>query len=236
VRPAPPTRATWPLARVSAKGGQILRASITKKDVTKEHPGIGDVCVIPDASNTYFYGDDTDRTRRTSDQVARIALARSRIADGGRPGTWFKFHDGDFQEKGLGGTESPVVNPPSAFPSEVIEPSVVDVPPWKKYLMACVVVADKDFDNQKADQGGIAFCFSDHGRKWSEPKVLIVGLPVPLQDREYVAHPTLDLDNVTAQKADGFLLDCYSPRWGRPEDKRVPHHLARRSLTVTFGP
>lgn len=216
------------------KGGQILTSSVAKKDVTKEHQGIGDVCVIADATNTYFYAYYTDLTRRKDDEKARIGMARCRIADEAKPGSWFKYHDGEFKEKGLGGKQSAVVNPPSAFQSEIIAPHVTYLPEWKKYIMVCNVGAYADFEKKKAEKGGIFICYSDDGIKWTEPQVLVVGLPVPYQDKEYVAHPSLYLDKITPNKAEGWLFYSYSPRWGT-KAPLVPHHLARRLITLTLN-
>ena len=216
-----------------AKGGQILRSSVIKKDVTKEHQGIGDVHVITDASSRYFYAYYTDLTRRKNDLAARIGLARCPIEEGGKPGKWLKYHEGEFKENGLGGLESAVVNPPNAFPSEVIAPHVTYIPQWKKYLMVCNVVAYRDVETQNAQKGGIFYCHSDDGLKWTEPKVLIVGLPIPFQNREYVAHPTLVLETINPKKATGSLLYCYSRSWGTQAPSE-PHHLAFRPITLTF--
>jgi hypothetical protein len=38
----------------------------------------------------------------------KVRVARSRVADGGRPGKWFKYHDGRFSEPGIGGESSPI--------------------------------------------------------------------------------------------------------------------------------
>ena len=39
---------------------------------------------------------------------SRIHLARSRLADGGRPGTWYKYYQGTFTQPGLGGLSTPI--------------------------------------------------------------------------------------------------------------------------------
>ena len=85
------------------KVGQILSASVKKSEVTEEHQGIGDVCVIPDASRTYLYAYFTDLTRKKGQFAhnAKIGMARCRIEDGGRPGKWTKYYDGDFTEPDL---------------------------------------------------------------------------------------------------------------------------------------
>ncbi len=216
------------------RAGQILRSSVTKQQVTREHQGVGDVCVIPDATNTYLYAYYTDLTMRKDDLTARIGLARCRIADGARPGSWFNYYKGEFNEKGLGGQQSAVVNPPAAFPSEVINPHVTYIPEWKKYVMVCNVVSYADSDKQKAEKGGIFLCHSEDGIKWTEPKVVLIGQPIPYKDREYISHPRLFIEKASSDKAEGWLLYCYSPRWGT-QAPREPHHLARRPITLTLA-
>ena len=62
------------------------------------------------------------------------------------------------------------------------------------------VLAYADFEKQKGDQGGVFWCLSEDGLKWTEPRQLCSGLPVPLKGKEYVAHPTLMIDSVTETK------------------------------------
>lgn len=217
------------------KVGQIIRSSVSKQNVTKEHQGVGDVCVIPEASNTWLYAYYTDLSRRKEDQRATIAMARCRTTQAARRDSWFKYFNGDFKQRGLGGNESAVVTPPEDFPSEVFAPHVTYLPIWKKYIMVCNVLAFADFDRRVAEKSGIYFCHSEDGINWSKLEPLVVGLPIPLQDKEYIAHPSLFVENATDTKSSGYLLYCYSPRWGRPEDNRVPHHLARRAITFTLN-
>ncbi|HUY37015.1 MAG TPA: hypothetical protein VMV69_30130 [Pirellulales bacterium] len=214
---------------------QILRASVPKNKVTNEHQGIGDVSVIPNASKTFLYAYYTDLTRRKEDERAKIGMARCPIGAAAKPSSWQKYFKGEFKERGLGGNESPVVNPPAAFPSEVIGPHVTYVPEWQKYLMVGNVVAYSDIEKQKGEQGGLFLCQSSDGIEWTEPKVLVVGLSVPHKDREYVAHPRLYLEKVEANRAEGWLMYCYSPSWGQPKDGRIPHHLARRHIVLSIA-
>lgn len=218
-----------------AKIGPILTCSITKDKATRETQGVATPSIVNDPTNTYLYAYYTDLTRRKDRFSGSIALARSRISDGGRPGTWFKYHRGEFSEKGLGGEESPVVEPPPRLPSDIVDPHVTWIPAWKKYVMFCTVNAYGDFEKKKAEQGGIFYCSSDDGIKWTEPKRLIVAHAVPFLDREYVAHPCLHVEKVESDKATGWLFYCYSPRWGTAAP-RQPHHLARRAVTLTNRP
>lgn len=213
------------------KVGQILRPSVKKSDVTSEHQGIGDVCVIPDASQPYLYAYFTDLTRKKepNGSNAKIGMARCRIEDRGRPGKWMKYYKGDFTEPGLGGMEGTVVFPPLPN-SDVFAPHVTYVPSFKAYLMVCNVMVYSDHLKPRAKDGGIYYCYSKDGIRWSEPKRLVVGHPVPYHNLEYIAHPRLLFDQETDAAASGQLLYCYSPHWGTAAPQ-TPHCLASRSIT-----
>ncbi len=220
-------------SNVFMKSGQILIPSVKKPDVTHDHQGIGDVCVITDSSNTYLYAYFTDLTRKQGSKPAKIGMARSKIAAGGRPGSWYKFHNGGFTEKGRGGMESPVVFPPASFPCDVYAPHVTYIRELNKYVMVCNVMVYSDQEKQLAEKGGIYFCFSDDGINWTEPKSLVTGHPVPYQGRKYVGHPHLLITRATANQASGCLLYAYTPRWGTRAPNQ-PHHLAKRPITITL--
>jgi len=215
------------------KVGQILRASVKKAEVTSEHQGIGDVCVIPDASQTYLYAYFTDLTRKKGPFAsnAKIGMARCKIDDRGRPGKWMKYYNGDFTEPGLGGMEGTVVFPP-LLNSDVFAPHVSYVPAFKAYLMVCNVMVYSDHQKPQAKEGGIYYCYSKDGIRWSEPKRLVVGHPVPYQNLEYIAHPRLLLNQEKDSAVSGLLLYCYSPHWGTTPPQS-PHSLASRSITFT---
>lgn len=215
------------------KTGQILSPSVKKSDVTHEHQGIGDVCVIADATNTYLYAYFTDLTRKKQSFPASIGMARCRMADGAKRGSWMKYHNGRFNETGLGGMESPVVLPLTAFPCDIFAPHVTYIRELKKYVMVCNVMVYSDHEKQRAEKGGIYFCYSSDGIKWSEPESLVVGHPVPYQGRKYVAHPHLLITRTTENRASGLLLHCYTPRWGTSAPNQ-PHHLAKRSITLSL--
>jgi len=220
-------------SRTFTKVGQILSPSVKKADVTHNHQGIGDVCVIADSTNKYLYAYFTDLTRKKKSKPAKVGMARCRIADGGRPGSWYKFYNGGFTEKGLGGMESPVVLPPAAYPCDVYAPHVTYIRELQKYVMVCNVMVYSDHEKQQAEKGGIYFCFSNDGIKWSEPKPLVTGHPVPYQGRRYVAHPHLLITQAKTNRASGWLLHCYTPRWGTSAPN-LPHHLAKRSITINL--
>jgi len=125
----------------------------------------------------------------------------------------------------------PVVFPP-LLNSDVFAPHVTYVPAFKAYLMVCNVMVYSDHQKPQAKEGGIYYCYSKDGIRWSEPKRLVVGHPVPYPNLEYIAHPRLLLNQEKDSAVSGLLLYCYSPHWGTTPPQS-PHCLASRSITFT---
>jgi len=219
-----------------AKQGQILTASVSKEKMkpTDDHLGLGDATIIEEASGEYYYAYFTDLTRKPTNPAATIGMARCTVASGGARGAWKKFHNGRFEEPGLGGIESPVVRPLSAFPCDVFAPHVAYLRSAKKYVMTCNVMVYSDHEKQEAEHGGIYYAVSDNGIQWSEPKQLVVGHPVPYVGRVYIGHPRLLIEREDKKQAIGWLLYCYSESWGT-ESPNKPHYLCRRRVQIKLA-
>ena len=216
------------------RGRTVARLHLTrvsKQDVTKEHQGIGDPHVIVDASGTHLLAYYTDISRRAGDERTRVGLAKCDISDAGAPGKWNKYHDGQFSQHGLGGDEDAIVRGPTEIPCEVSGPHVTWVPKWNHYVMVLSVLSFSDFEKQSGDKGGLFWCLSEDGIKWTEPRQLCSGLTVPLVGKEYVAHPTLVVESATDSTVKGQVYFAYSPRWGTQAPNQ-PHFLARRSVAL----
>jgi hypothetical protein len=56
----------------------------------------------------------------------------------------------------------------------------------------------------------------------------------PTPRPEFSGDPTLLLDSVSSDRAEGWLFYCYSPLWGKPEHGRIPLQLAARSIKLTL--
>jgi len=212
--------------------GQVLASSTPKQQATWDVQGVGDVCMVTEPTGTYLFAYFTDLTRRKEDPSAHIGLARCRIADGGSPGTWWKYHQGKFGEKGIGGDSTAIV-PSPGFPGDIINPHVTYLPGWKQYLMVCNVVAYGDNGKEKVDRSGTYFCYSEDGITWSVPQSLVLSQPIPYSNIEYASHPSLYLERFSPHEVQGWLLYCYSPRWGF-QAPCESHHLARRRITFTL--
>lgn len=206
------------------KIGQVLASKEAKNPKATDMRGIGDVSVCPDHTNKYLYAYYTDLSPQPK-RYARVCMARSRISDGGRPGTWRKYYETDFKEPGLGGLESDILE-------NAVHPNVTFIRSLGKYVMFFNVTRWEEHVNNKADISGIYFCHSDDGIKWSERRRLFSALDVPLEGKEYTAHPYFLLQQSTASMATGWLVYTHSPHWGN--EPNVPHYLVRRSVRLTL--
>jgi hypothetical protein len=77
---------------------QVITAPPRYQDPNEASEGAHHIIRVDDYFYMYF---EATRDRQ-------IHLARSRVADGGRPGTWFKYYNGRFSEPGIGGESSPI--------------------------------------------------------------------------------------------------------------------------------
>ncbi|MFN0016976.1 MAG: hypothetical protein ACKVP0_01885 [Pirellulaceae bacterium] len=136
-------------------------------------------------------------------------MARSKVEDGARPGTWKKFYKGSFSEPGLGGKDSEIANCYAA--------SVTYIPAMKKYIMV-------------ASRGCVGYYTSDDGIKWSNPTILFKLDDVPIIDKEIAIHPSLHIERATATEASGLLMYGYSPKYGH-DSPNSPHFLVKRPIT-----
>ena len=196
------------------RAGKIISCNTPPDPKSDRHLlGVGDVSVISDHTNTYLYAYYTCHSR-TEGRSTIICMARSKISDGGRPGTWRKYRKGSFSTKGLGGKDSQVAN--------LYGPHVTYVKSMKKYIMV-------------GNRGGIHFCQSDDGIHWSKIKILVQdGYPVPFPGKPTAMRPHLYLYHSNKTSARGYLMYCYSPKWGGSPEKGIPFYFVRRPLTLSF--
>ncbi|MHB0960065.1 MAG: hypothetical protein ACYC0X_19980 [Pirellulaceae bacterium] len=217
--------------RTFAKVGRIITGSVPKQETGDCAQGIGDVSVCPDHTNTYLYAYYTDWTRMDKRPV-EICVARSRIADEGRPGTWYKYYRSNFSEPGLGGKDTPVVKGPPGIPSDAWGPHVTYLSKMQKYVIVFTVTAYSDQQDQSATHTGVYFAHSDDGIKWSEPQIVFAMHCIPYNDREIVMHPGFYVQRESDTRASGWLIYGYSRRFGIAPPQE-PHYMAWRPITIT---
>lgn len=189
------------------KVGPILSGAPYDPD-HKYHQGVGDVSVCAIGEWLYAYYTSADR------RGSFTCLARSKIKDRGMPGSWQKYFNRSFDEPGLGGQDSKVV--------QCWGPNVVHVPEAKKYLL----LGGKGND-------GILLFFSDDGVQWSSGQVIWNIVDYPKKGCEIATHPTILVSKASATKIEGMMYFGYSPSWGT-ESPDVPHFLVKRPIRIDF--
>jgi hypothetical protein len=176
--------------------------------------GNADVSVCLDHTGQWLYAYYTEHSRRDpATGKARsviTCMARSKVTDGGRPGTWKKYYKGSFEEPGLGGKDSEVAN--------CWAPHVTYIPAMKKYVMM-------------GNRGCVGFYTSDDGIKWGNPTVLFKMDDVPIIDKEIAIHPSLFIERANPEEATGFLFYAYSPKYGHKKPGS-PHYFVKRSIRL----
>jgi hypothetical protein len=181
--------------------------------------GVGEphVCVSSDRKHLFcYYTEWSNRLKRGTE----ICLARSRSSDAGLPGTWEKFHEGKFGEKGIGGHDSPVL---TGWPkADTFTPQVVYLKAWQRYVMTfgVAVHSEMNADSPEAAESGFYLSTSTDGVNWSQPIKALAILTVFFSGHTCGVHPTLVLSEIDGRSATGLLLYGLSENWGQ-----VPHHL-----------
>lgn len=210
--------------RTLERMGQILTSSQTKDVNRADMQGLGDVSVCADRTNEFLHAYYTDLSQMPK-QPARICVARSRIADGGRPKTWKKFHKGAFSEEGLGGLESGII-------PDACNPNATFVKAIDKYVMIFSVTDWPEHQRGKAERSGFYYSLSSDGLTWSDPEKLFSTLTVPLIGKEFAAHPYFHVQTATDGTVSGQLFYAYTPHFGSPPDGE--HFLVKRSLRFSI--
>jgi hypothetical protein len=212
------------------KSGPVITSQLPKDPKGPPDQGCGEVCVTPDKDNRYLFAYYTEHSR-VDRRGVQICLARCRIEDRGRPGTWRKFYEGSFSQPGLGGKDTPVVSAQDTR-ADALCPHVTYSKILRKYVMVLNINAYAEFlKGTRPEQSGIYVGFSDDGIAWSKPAKLITIYSIPLLGKEIGLHPTLiwsDSDG-GAPRVSGSLYYAYSESWGhRPPQK--PHCLVGQPI------
>jgi len=212
------------------KLGQVITSSKPKDWVA--YPGHADrgagesgTVITPDGRWLYVYYTEHSHT---NNRGVQICLARCRVGDQiPAPGSFFKYHNGAFDQPGIGGLDTPVVSAHADDQAAAMYPHVIYMPALKKYVMIFSINYWKEYVHKTGlSKSGIHVAFSDDGIRWSSPRRLLIDNSVPLQGQSLSWEATLVLDREDG--LEGWLLYGYSPRWGHPSTGNVPHHLVGR--------
>lgn len=215
--------------RTFRKRGQILSSSTPKGTDKRRIQGVGVVSVCPEHTGKYLYAYYADVSGVNDRDV--VCMARCPVDDVGKPNSWRKLHKGAFREPGLGGKDDPVLEDTFQFAGQSA-PHVAYIPSMKKYIMLCDVISPLEVASQtKKRESGIYLAHSDDGVAWSVPQPVFNILTVPVEGREYGAHPGLLIEKSDSETVEGWLVYTYSPRYGGNSPNSM-HHMARRRFRL----
>jgi hypothetical protein len=200
--------------RTFEKMGQVLTSHKPKSaSSTDGAQGVGGPSVIVDPSGQYLYMYFMDWTREAP--WGDIGVARSRIEDGGRPGTWFKYYNGGFTERGLGGRATLIVG--GRVPGDwAAFPSVSFNSYLNQYLM---VYAAKD---------GFYAMTSGDGITWASPTQLLTSATGWSGSRVSL-YPTIIGEDDTHTGKENCLYYGFTPKSLNEEC----HHMVRQRITFS---
>ena len=178
--------------------------------------------VVVSKNGEYLYAYYTDHSR-IANRGAQIFMARSRITDGPPlAGTWKKYYRGNFNELGLGGFDTPIINGQDlAADGDAMKPGVVYSAQLDKYIMIMNLSFWKELQalNSKHNQSGMYFSYSDDGIEWSRLEPLIIENVIPVYGKPIIWLGTIIWDE--GKSTEGWLIYSYSPAWGW--DKSLGH-------------
>jgi hypothetical protein len=211
------------------KRGPVLTTFQPKNPRASQPQGVADVTVAPSPDGQFLYAWYTDQSREENRGV-QICLARSPLAEHGKPGTWKKWRRGAFSEPGLGGHETPVLSLRDSG-ADAWAPNVVYIPECRCYVMVFNATVYADFKPGAKPAGGIRLAYSRDGIHWSKPTSLVTALGVPVPGKECAIHPSFLVNRATDKLIEGTLLYGYSLKWGHTAQEPA-HHLASRTIRL----
>lgn len=199
------------------KIGPIICGPAEDPDWKGTAQGNADVSVCLDHTGKWLYAYYTEHSRKDpatgKTRSVITCMARSKVEDGARPGTWKKYYNGSFDEPGLGGKDSEVAN--------CWAPQVTYIPEMKKYVML-------------GNRGCVGFYSSDDGIKWANPVILFKMDDVPMIGHEIAIHPCLHIEKASATEATGYVFYAYSPNYGH-EKPKSSHHFVKQPITIKLS-
>lgn len=219
------------------KIGPVITGDIPKSKVTQAAGGCGDPCVIFDKDKKYYLAYYLEWGQSLNRGV-QLCMARCAVKDGGLPGKWCKYHEGEFKEPGLGGKDTPLISEWNI--GDTMQASVAYVKSIDKYVMVHTLLAHKEWaqrDKVKANISGFYVRISDDGIIWSNSKQILSGYAVPIPKKEFLCHPTLVPIKTSQSGFQGYLLYSYSERWALDEahdPTGIPHYFVGQSISFGF--
>lgn len=192
--------------------------------------GAGEVGVVVRRDGTYLLAYYSEHSRMENRGV-QICVARADVSDRPPvPGTWTKYRDGQFNQPGIGGLDTPVLTAAAMDNADAAFPQVSYSDYLGKYVMVFNINVWKEYiePGRKLSQSGIYLTYSKDGISWSKPEMLVKDYAVSRTGKSVSWHPTIvwsDADHRT-----GWLVYSHSPKWGHAHQGGTPHFMVGREI------
>jgi hypothetical protein len=195
--------------------------------------GAGDSWLMRSHDGAFWYLYYTEHSRDGGRGV-QICLARAPASAPPAPGAFRKFHEGAFDEPGLGGRDTPVLSGQAFDQGEVFSPQVVYSPALKLYVMVMNLDVWKEFVETKAlSRSGMYLATSADGVRWSRPEPMTIDWAVPVPGKSLTWHPAIVFD--PGSSTEGWLLYAHTAAWN-PSRGAPAHALWGRRISLARKP
>jgi TIR domain len=214
------------------KKGEIIRSAKPKdwSDWSGQSVrGVGTPSGLIDATNTYVYLYYVEFSGLRNGTQG-ICLARAPLSKGAPlPDNWEKLYLDAFNEPGLGGKETPVIDG-SAVKAGAMYPHAIFSKSLNKYILTFNFNRFAEARQEMAlGKSGIYIALSDDGIHWSTPVKLITTYSQRVLGLSIAIESTLVLDN--PDSLSGWLLYAYTPKYtSNASIPGVPLHLVGRRI------
>lgn len=223
------------------KAGYVLESVMPKRtpgNGVQSDQGVAEAGAVVSADGQSLYVYYTEHGRDDGQGNARpvyIGMARASLADWppkfsttlGPIDAFKKYHEGSFSTPGIGGADTPIIEPPDSNTSNALEGHVVYSASLKKYVMVYNVDAwEERTTTGVAKVSGVYYAVSDDGihfRPSKTPLITDFGVAYPNLSVTWQASILFDAGSDT----EGWLVYGFSPNF-----TTTNHYMMGRRLTL----
>ncbi len=225
-----------------AKKGQIVRSEKPKDwafDPRQGGRGIGLAGGIADNKDKkLFYLYYTNLSTPQGGTGGQIAVARCDLKNGPPlPGNWKKYYEGKFEEPGLGGKETPVIDAYSSGHAGTRYGRPSFSTPLGKYVMAYNVTQASEWQEDVAPKNsGIYVATSDDLIAWSPRTKVVSGYAQRVLGKPLAVAPTFVFD--PGNQSSGWMVYAYTSKLAttKTSGDGTPTYMVGRRIRLTKNP
>jgi len=192
--------------------------------------GVAAPSVVLDRSGNYLLAYYTEHSPGSGNRGVTIGMARADISRGEPvPGNWHKYYEGRFEEPGLGGRDTAILEIEPRDEAAYLQPHVVFSSDLDRYVMVLNVAWWREtFEETELSRSGIYVAFSEDSIAWSTPEPILIEHSLPAFGQPLAWQATIIWDE--GSSTEGWLVYAYSERWGPGYFLGTPHHMVGRRI------